>query len=409
MTPELGRLLYQWSTAAQLVSVLMIALFYATLARSIKRDEVSWWAQSWWANFGALVVTVSYWLLPPSPAVAPAIRALYVGGKIASVLLLIQGALAMRRPGTRWLTKGTLSAWTAASAVGGVLFLASIDRIGVAVQGVMGLLMLVCAGALLRERDPVTGWLGYGFLLRGVFCAVEALAYLADSFPAGVVSADHARLVAMFLGTHSSVDLAGDWLLALGGMVAITRRTQVALEGVNAGMLAAQEQLRDLADRDPLTGLANRRALPEAFRSVFECGASVVFCDLDEFKQVNDTYGHTVGDECLTHFARQLRASFRPTDTIVRYAGDEFLVVAREMETWMAQERIDALRAQLMDERDDCRDIRFSAGVVELAPGGDAETALRAADSAMYAAKNSRALGYRLTTGLGQTGARARA
>ena len=153
MTPELGRLLYQWSTAAQLVSVLMIALFYATLARSIKRDEVSWWAQSWWANFGALVVTVGYWFLPPSLVVAPAIRALYVGGKIASVLLLIQGALAMRRPGTRWMTNRALSLWTVASAIGGVLFLASVDRVGVAVQGVMGALMLACAVSLLRARS----------------------------------------------------------------------------------------------------------------------------------------------------------------------------------------------------------------------------------------------------------------
>ena len=387
----MGRLLYQWSTAAQLVSVLMIALFYATLARSVKRDEVSWWVAGWWWNFGALVVTVSYWFLTLTPAVAQLLRATYVGAKIVSVLLLVQGALAMRRAGTRWMTTRTIIAWAVVASLVGVLLLDSIDRIGFAVQAVMGVLMLSCAVSLLRARDPITGWLGYGFLLRGAFGAVEAVAYLAESLSPGALSTEHARLVAMFLGAHSSIDLAGEWLLALGGVVAITRRAQIELEKVNTGMLEVQEQLRGLVDHDPLTGLANRRALPDAFRSVFESGASLVFCDLDDFKQVNDTHGHGVGDDCLARFAVALRASFRPDDTIIRYAGDEFLVVARGMEPRSARARVDAMRAGLLDTMEGCPDIRFSAGVVQLEPGGNADAALRAADRAMYADKMVRA------------------
>ena len=226
--------------------------------------------RGWWANFGALAVTVSYWFLTPAPVVAPLMRAAYVGAKIAAVLLLLQGALAMRRAGTIWMTKRTLLICTGIAALTGVVFLGTIDRIGVVVQGVLGILMLGCAVSLLRAYDPMTSWLGVGFLLRGTMCAVEAVAYLADSLPAGTLSATNASLVSIFLGAHSSIDLAGEWLLALGGIIAITRRSQVQLETVNASMLTAQEQLRNLADRDPLTGLANRRALPEAFRSVYE-------------------------------------------------------------------------------------------------------------------------------------------
>ena len=91
-------------------------------------------------------------------------------------------------------------------------------------------------------------------------------------------------------------------------------------------LVVAQENLRRLADRDPLTGTINRRALRDIFNDVQATGAMLLFFDLDGFKKINDVHGHAAGDDCLKLFANALRESFRPDDHVVRYGGDEFLV-----------------------------------------------------------------------------------
>ena len=377
-------LLYRWSTGAQLVSVLMIALFYATLGRSTKRAALAWWARSWWCNFGALALTLLYWFYTPSDALGTIIRALYVGAKLAFVLLLVQGAWALRRAGARWLSDRALVVAVGLSMLAAAVLLDSINLIGMAVQGTMALLFLWCDVMVFRERAAMTAWLAIGFLARGGLALVEAVAYGVNAVP-GTLSPVSAASLTMFLGAHSSLDLAGEWLLALGGVLAVARRAQTQMAATNDELLAVQEMLRRLVDRDPLTGLANRRALPETFRAVHATGAALVFCDLDGFKRINDQYGHAEGDACLVRFADALRRSFRPDDVIVRYAGDEFVVVAAGMASSMARQRIEEMRQQLAASSE--LSTAFSAGIVTLEPGGDAEVALRAADEMMYAGK----------------------
>ncbi|MEO8335148.1 MAG: GGDEF domain-containing protein [bacterium] len=385
-----GALLYQWSTAAQLISVLMIALFYATLARSLRRAEVVWWARGWWCNFAALLLTVTYWFVTPPPLGAIPLRSLYVGGKVAYVLFLIEGAWALREPGGTWLSRRTMGGIIGMSVLVAAAFLSSINLVGIGVQGTLGVLFLWCGAVLLAERARLTAWLGIAFLARGAFALIEAVAYGANTFPPGTFSPELTAGIALFLGAHSSMDLAAEWLLALGGTVAVARRAQHELQSANDGLLSVQEELRRLADRDPLTELANRRALPEAFRDVYMTGAALVFMDIDDFKHVNDTYGHPAGDVCLQRFANALRTTFRPADVIVRYAGDEFLVVCKGMDLALAHARVERLRARLAERVRSEIPLTFSAGVAELRPQQDAEEALRDADAAMYAAKTTR-------------------
>jgi diguanylate cyclase (GGDEF)-like protein len=379
--------LYQWSTAAQLISVLMIALFYATLARSLRRAEVQWWARAWWWNFAALCLTCVYWFFTPPPVASVILRSLYVAGKTAYALMLIQGAWALREAGATWLSKRTINIIVGMSVLVAGAFLTSINLVGIAVQGILGVLFLCCGTMLFRARAKLTAWLGIAFLARGSFAFVEAVAYGANTLPAGTFSPRVTSGIALFLGAHSSIDLAAEWLLALGGIVAVLRRGQKELESANDGLRRVQDELRRLVDVDPLTELANRRALPEAFRDVYDTGATLVFFDIDDFKQVNDTYGHPAGDDCLRRVASALRATFRPSDVVVRYAGDEFLVVCKGMDVPTANLRVERLRATLADVTRDDIPLEFSAGVVELQPRQDAEAALREADAAMYAAK----------------------
>jgi diguanylate cyclase (GGDEF)-like protein len=193
-----------------------------------------------------------------------------------------------------------------------------------------------------------------------------------------------------FLAASSSFDGGAEWLLALGCVLALSERIQGELRQSNAGLLAAQEDLRRVADRDPLTGLANRRQLPETFRAVQPQGALLLFFDLDDFKQINDRYGHQAGDECLRRFAANLRECFRPRDVLVRYGGDEFLVVASGLDEAGGRERVGRLRERLRFVPGAGPAITFSVGLSPLAPGGHPDEAVRTADESMYAAKADR-------------------
>lgn len=119
-----------------------------------------------------------------------------------------------------------------------------------------------------------------------------------------------------------------------------------------------KEELQALVDRDSLTGLANRRALPEALRECGGSGATLLFFDLNDFKEINDSYGHSIGDECLRRFASALRATFGEDGRLFRYGGDEFVVIA----TGDAGRLVNELRERLEQERVSPR-IRFSAAV----------------------------------------------
>src|SRR5262249_32725130 len=151
----------------------------------------------------------------------------------------------------------------------------------------------------------------------------------------------------------------------------------------------AQEERRRPAARAPLPALDNRRSLPEIFRAVQPHGALLLFFDLDDFKLVNDRYGHQIGDECLKRFATALRECFRPSDALVRYAGAEVRAGAAGVDGGGAREGVARLRDKLAASEAEGPHVAFSVGLAELAPGGLPEAALRVADESMYRAKSA--------------------
>jgi diguanylate cyclase (GGDEF)-like protein len=175
-----------------------------------------------------------------------------------------------------------------------------------------------------------------------------------------------------------------------------------ALEsGQTARALAAltelKERLAHEARHDPLTGLANRSLFAlrvEAALARAGNAPAVMFLDLDDFKQVNDSLGHAVGDALLVTVAERLRASLREDDLAARMGGDEFAVLLEHAPTPVEAERaaervLGALLAPLTVEGHVVR-VRASIGVA-LASGGatSADALLRNADLAMYAAKSA--------------------
>jgi len=182
-------------------------------------------------------------------------------------------------------------------------------------------------------------------------------------------------------------------------------RAHAELEAANAGIAAANEELQklireqerlhsELADRalhDPLTGLANRtmfqERLDQAFRSS-ERGVAVIWIDLDHFKEVNDIFGHEVGDEMLLAVADLLRDVVRETDDIARMGGDEFAIVLPNVIESEAQLVADRILTALTD-RDAFRlQVGASLGIGwQRNAGGDGRGLIRRADQAMYRAK----------------------
>jgi diguanylate cyclase (GGDEF)-like protein len=217
----------------------------------------------------------------------------------------------------------------------------------------------------------------------------------------GVVEDMFAVPANAILAAHYSLGIGAEWIVAMGMVIAVSARAQRELQNANEQMVAAQADLRRLADRDPLTALANRRTLPDVLRSVQPLGALIVFFDLNGFKQINDEHGHQAGDDVLKRFAGAITECFRPTDAVVRYGGDEFVVIAAGLSRAALDDRLLSLRTRIQPTYAGQLAIRFSVGIAELAAGGNPEEALREADEAMYRAKPGRAGAMREVLGSG--------
>src|SRR5580704_10742828 len=153
--------------------------------------------------------------------------------------------------------------------------------------------------------------------------------------------------------------------------------------------------LRELAMIDALTGLYNRRFAEQRLDAEVARSArkghplTVVLLDLDEFKHINDTYGHPAGDLALQEFAAALNRAIRTGDLAVRMGGDEFLLILPECNHGQLQlvlKRLDALELSWEGQK---LPIRYSVGWKEYASGDQPETMLIAADQALYANKRA--------------------
>lgn len=160
---------------------------------------------------------------------------------------------------------------------------------------------------------------------------------------------------------------------------------------------ALEQELRAAATEDPLTGLANRRALSEELgeaqlrQARDGSGVGLLYVDLDNFKTVNDTHGHDVGDRVLVETGRRLRGAMRDDDTVCRLGGDEFVVLCAPVAGPLVMHRLEARLTSVLPVTVmvDGRPVAVGAstGSVVVAPEEDLDDALRRADAAMYRSK----------------------
>jgi diguanylate cyclase (GGDEF)-like protein len=213
---------------------------------------------------------------------------------------------------------------------------------------------------------------------------------------------------------HGLFMLGRPWLFSfdLHGPMTLARMTSISpfilLESVVAFNVMAfcvlllvaeysQGELRRLVDRDELTGVHSRRAFLHRLQQLSEGGAErpalpILLIDLDHFKRINDTWGHSAGDDALRHFVAVAQRCMRVQDTMGRLGGEEFAVLLPRTSAEQAQGVAERLRKLLVDHplrlTGENVSLTASIGVTLLRSGESPEVALGRADQAMYQAKS---------------------
>jgi diguanylate cyclase (GGDEF)-like protein len=156
------------------------------------------------------------------------------------------------------------------------------------------------------------------------------------------------------------------------------------------------QNLHEKATKDPMTQVANRAEFDRVLEMFVNTHrqqrvpCSLIICDLDHFKQVNDNFGHPAGDEAIKTLATILKNSCRPGDLVARYGGEEFVLLCADCDNASATRRAEQVRKELArTEHPELggRAVTASFGVTEIQPGDTAETMLRRADRGLLMAK----------------------
>lgn len=187
----------------------------------------------------------------------------------------------------------------------------------------------------------------------------------------------------------------------LGHLASAFDEMAVALSDQRAKHERMEQRLREMSLVDELTGLSNRRAFTAfarlQMRHARRTGATVtlLYMDLDGFKDWNDTLGHAEGDRALVAFSRALRGTFRESDVMARLGGDEFAVLTVEEHAGAPARLLERLRLALMLESRAAKfphDLRFSVGwaQAEASEHATIDGLMQRADARMYAAKRAR-------------------
>lgn len=242
-------------------------------------------------------------------------------------------------------------------------------------------------------------------LVAGSVCGVgelkTCLASLANAFRQSY--REQQRLIRVSDRQQEQLRLVKEELLV---KTELLEHQAIAMQMLNEDLAAeiafrkqAEEQLRIMANTDVLTGIDNRRR----FLEVFEVEIQRVQCtgrpltymmvDIDHFKNINDKYGHAVGDEVLRHFVGSLRAGCRAIDVVGRLGGEEFGVVLPETTGENAAgvaERLRSLVAnQGINAAGETFHITVSIGVAQFKAGESGHQLIARADAAMYKAKQN--------------------
>jgi diguanylate cyclase (GGDEF)-like protein len=364
---------FEIATSAHLAGSVVLALFFVLLERHDSRPYLRDWMAAWIAQVLALGA-----LLAAAAWDRPGAYTLYLFLEASHGILLWSAArsYANRRLSisARVLTMLPLALWAAAAPA----LLGGERGLQQAQLAVLAFTHAAAANTLWPLREPT----GMGLRFTSNVLALLALFYTGQA----------AVLAFTFVGTgglHPSFEVTPflvlllQMLLALGMVLTVMEATQFSLTVTNAKLNEAENRLKILAETDPLTGCFNRRVFRDLVDDMRAAGGvrggCIVFIDMDGLKSINDRQGHAAGDRAIRAVADAIRSRTRTTDLVVRWGGDEFVVVLPDASGAEAEQR----RAQICDA---VRESGYgvSSGLATYGGEVDVMAAVERADALMY-------------------------
>ncbi|NOZ93836.1 MAG: GGDEF domain-containing protein [Acidobacteria bacterium] len=380
-----ARALNMWSLGVQVVVAAVMVTVFLALWLSSRRESIFTWGLAWLLDLVALVTVllIAAGGNTSSHAVQVVMYLVYATSKIGFAALLLVGLEQFFR---RRRAMGETTRWRVGWLLATLLLAVLIVRphtvaIQAAVYWIVALLMgYGGVSSLAPSRQRGTRLLPAALLVYSVAFLHHAVV-LVPWFRGGPVP--------RYMSHVSFIDAGVELLLGVILLLALGQSAVDEMARANARLEAAQRSLRELVDADPLTGLYNRRRL-RRFITASATGAGVlIYLDVDRFKNVNDRWGHAVGDDCLRRVAEGLRSVFRTEDGLFRMGGDEFLVVAPGLDPDDASRRLARLHELLAASAEGQPPLTVSAGIASFGKDTPVDQALVAADHAMYREKGA--------------------
>ncbi|MBI2796977.1 MAG: GGDEF domain-containing protein [Gemmatimonadetes bacterium] len=410
MTAEHARALIQliglWTQLG--ATALLVALFVVMRRHGPRRTYFSTWGEGWGAlcaAVAALLVETFYRMAPPDLIAdtggpdSPIVRSLFllhVFGRLLFLALILAGTTIYTRGLNHVVYFRIVATLAAVWAAAAVLFGGGLDGIMLWQVPVAVVAYGLCAwrlGTLPPSRSGVgTAMTASAFLALAV---VWALSGVALRMQGGEAAGSFWEWLTVY---HTYLDLLLLMLLGFGMLVIQLEDARREVDDARAELSVTNDSLRRMALYDTLTGCLNRRAFAdgiglEVAKSTF---GTAVMLDMDNLKWVNDHYGHGVGDELLTYFARVLREHIRPLDRLYRWGGDEFLLILPGATVDGVQGRLSALMDNApplpMDAAHGADKVilQISLGAESYANGDALTAAIERADATMYTQKRAR-------------------
>ena len=297
---------------------------------------------------------------------------------------------------------------------GGAVVETRYNPVGFVIFGVLAVIACVAAGLCVGLIRPL-GRIGPPASREDLASASETFAReLADAL--AIIRQDlanketYARSLANAQARLAGLTEADQVRVVVSLLVAENERMRLAseqdkhkLENSAREINALQASLRGAEEAtltDPLTGIGNRRLFNDVMKKAIEDSdagrmpLSLIMCDIDHFKRVNDMFGHDVGDEIIRALARVIETSVRDTDSVARYGGEEFAIILPGTELQRAKETAERIRRQFGAKQFAIRktnqkigNVTASFGVAEHCRGDDLQAFVRKADAKLYEAK----------------------
>jgi diguanylate cyclase (GGDEF)-like protein len=372
----------------QAMGAALIGLLCLMLNRVVRHPALSAWVRGWLSLAGALIALLIEQALPRSAA---ATLPLYMFGEYLFGYWIIEGCAHFggRRWSNRWLPR-LIAPLAAVSIVMpqliGYEFRAIFTLQSLALTCIFATALIALAPA--ARRDPSSP----GLLTMRVALLLLTAIFL-GYLPIFIVNlVTNAALPMTLLKLSSAMHLVFEFVLGFGGAVLVLEQSHQGLAVRNDTLTADNARFRGQAERDALTNAYNRHAffqMLDALRvgetPVRGCAAMI---DVDGMKQLNDGFGHVLGDAALLRVASAIQQLVRDDDRLFRWGGDEFLLIALDQEAAAVCAQLDRLNPALAAPGS--VSVQVSYGAVEFGAIGELSDAVRRADLLMYARKRER-------------------